>query len=306
VIDPRRLRVLRALADEGTVTAAAHALFLTPSAVSQQLAALESEVGQPILHHTGRRVELTPAGRILLAHANAILAELERAEAALAAHAKGLGGQLTVAAFATAISLVVAPAIASLRLAAPGLQVLVRDSEGQDSLPLLLRGEIDVAVADAQPHALPVPDWDQRLVTSPLYSEPFDVALPADHRLASASAQDVRLADLVGERWIGPYPGNPCHEMIATACAHAGVEVSYAHHSDDFRAVAALVSAGAGVALIPRHALSGVERPGLLLRPLAGTAPERRVFAAMRRGAESRPAIAALLTELTKASLQKN
>lgn len=304
MIDPRRLRVLRALADEGTVTAAAHALFLTPSAVSQQLAALESEVGQPILQHSGRRVELTPAGRILLAHANAILAELERAEAALAAHAKGLGGQLTVAAFATAISLVVAPAIASLRLAAPGLQVLVRDSEGQDSLPLLLRGEIDVAVADAQPHALPVPDWDQRLTTTPLYSEPFDAALPAGHRLASAT--EIRLADLVNERWIGPYPGNPCHEMIATACAHEGVDVSYAHHSDDFRAVAALVSAGAGVALIPRHALTGVERPGLLLHPLSGTAPERRVFAAMRRGAESRPAIAALLAELTKASLQKN
>lgn len=304
MIDPRRLRVLRALADEGTVTAAAHALFLTPSAVSQQLSALESEVGQPILQHSGRRVELTPAGRILLAHANAILAELERAEAALAAHAKGLGGQLTVAAFATAISLVLAPAIGALKLAAPGLQVLVRDSEGQDSLPLLLRGEIDVAVADAQPHALPVPDWDQRLVTTPLYSEPFDAALPAGHRLASAA--DVRLADLVDEPWIGPYPGNPCHEMIATACAHEGVDVSYAHHSDDFRAVAALVSAGAGVALIPRHALTGVERPGLVLRPLAGTAPERRVFAAMRRGTESRPAIAALLAELTKASIQKN
>lgn len=305
VIDPRRLRVLRALADEGTVTAAAHTLFLTPSAVSQQLAALENEVGQPILRHTGRRVELTEAGRILLAHANAVLAELERAEAALTAHAKGLGGELIVAAFATAISLVVAPAITELHRAAPGLQVLVRDVEGQDSVPMLLRGEIDLAIADGY-HRPGAPadeagvGEDDRLVRTPLYTEPVDVALPAGHPLAKA--RELTLADLADDDWISTYPGNPCHEVVAVACAHAGVQPKIVHHSDDFRAVLGLVGADAGIALIPRRALEGVERSGVVLRPLAGVAPERRVFAVVRRGSEERPAVAAFLDVLVRSA----
>ncbi|MYV68108.1 LysR family transcriptional regulator, partial [Streptomyces sp. SID2131] len=114
MIEARRLHILRAVADHRTVTAAAAALYLTPSAVSQQLAALEQETGHRLVERSARGARLTPAGEILLQHANAVLAQLERAEAELAAYGSGEAGTVTVAAFATGIGLVVAPALTAL------------------------------------------------------------------------------------------------------------------------------------------------------------------------------------------------
>lgn len=147
VIDPRRLRILRAVADHRTVTAAAAALYLTPSAVSQQLNALEQETGHALLIRSGKGVRLTAAGEILLAHTHTVLAQLERAEAELAAYAGGAAGEVTVAAFATGIAEVVAPAIVHLAAYHPDIRVRVRDAEGDESLPLVLDGEADLAVA---------------------------------------------------------------------------------------------------------------------------------------------------------------
>ena len=115
MIEARRLHILRAVADHRTVTAAAAALYLTPSAVSQQLAALEQETGHRLVERGAKGVRLTPAGEILLGHTNAVLAQLERAEAELAAYSSGAAGTVTVASFATGIGLVVAPALARAR-----------------------------------------------------------------------------------------------------------------------------------------------------------------------------------------------
>ncbi|GAA3057935.1 hypothetical protein GCM10020229_82000 [Kitasatospora albolonga] len=145
MIDARRLRTLRAVADHRTVTAAAAALYLTPSAVSQQLAALEQETGHHLLAREGRGVRLTAAGEILLLHADLVLAQLERAEADLAAYQQGAAGEVTVAAFATGIALVLAPAIADLATAAPGVRLRVLDAEGDASLPMVLDGRADIA-----------------------------------------------------------------------------------------------------------------------------------------------------------------
>ncbi len=291
MIDPRRLRVLRALADHGTVTAAGQALHLTPSAVSQQLAALESEAGQELLRRKGRRVWLTEAGELLVEHADAVLAELDRAEARLAAYASGDGGRVQVAAFASAITQVVAPAIAALRVAAPGISVLVRDAEGQQSVPMLLDGEIDIAVAmhyRADEH-------ERRIIRDPLYTEPFDVVLPPGHKLVGSSS--VALTDLALDDWVAPLPGNPCRDVVLLACEGAGFAPRVAHTSDDFGAEAALVAAGVGVALIPRSALRGVER----VVPVSG-APVRRVFAAIRAGRERHPLILAVRRALCSAA----
>ncbi|GGM36296.1 LysR family transcriptional regulator [Longimycelium tulufanense] len=298
MIDPRRLRVLRALADHGTVTAAARALYLTPSAVSQQLTALESEVGQPLLERRGRAVRLTAAGEILASHASAVLAQLERAEADLAACASGAVGRVTVASFATAITMVVAPAIAALRERAPKVEVLVRDAEGHASLPLLLAGEVDLAIA-MDYRGAPRAD-DERVLRAPLYAEPFDAVLPADHRLAGAP--EVALPDLAGEPWITPWPGNPVQDVVLLACENAGFAPRVTHSSDDFRAIAALAAAGVGVALVPRSALRGVALRRAVMRPVAGRPPTRRVFAAMRRGSERHPLIGLTLDALKDAA----
>ncbi len=273
--------MLRALADHGTVTAAGEALHLTPSAVSQQLAALESETGQELLHRRGRRVWLTAAGELLVEHANAVAAELERAQATLASFATGAMGRVALASFASAITQVVAPAIRDLRKHAPGITVLVRDAEGQLSIPLLLDGEIDIAITEEQ--RLP----SQRVAKFPLYTEPYDVVLPDDH--PRAEQDTVLLRDLADEDWIAPLPGNPCRDAIEGT-------PRIVHTSDDFRAIIALVAAGAGVALVPRTAL--VDVPGAIVIPVHGVPPQRRVFAAVRRGSEEHPLIKTVLEAL--------
>ncbi|MFI6795980.1 LysR family transcriptional regulator [Streptosporangium canum] len=295
MIDTRRLRTLRAVADHRTVTAAAAALHLTPSAVSQQLVALEHEVGHRLLERDGRGVRLTSVGRILLGHANEVLAQLERAGADIAAYTTGTAGEVKVASFATAIGLVVAPAVGTLRDKEPGIQVRVLDAEGDQSLTMVLDGVVDVAVA-VEYRGAPAED-DRRLSRIPLYSEPFDVVLPRGHALAE---NEMAVADLAGETWIGPYPGNPCHDVIALACEHAGFTPEFAHSSDDFSAVVALAAAGAGVAMVPRLALRAADLSGVVIRPVPG--PERRVFAAVRRGAERHPLLIPLLDTLQDAA----
>ncbi|MFP3986289.1 LysR family transcriptional regulator [Streptomyces sp. E11-3] len=294
MIDPRRLRVLRAVADHRTVTAAASALYLTPSAVSQQLNALEKETGHTLLIRSGKGVTLTAAGEILLVHTHAMLAQLERAEAELAAYAGGAAGEVSVAAFATGIAEVVAPTLGRLSETHPGIRVRVRDAEGDESLPLVLDGEADLAVA-VEYRGAPGAD-DQRLSRVPLYAEPFDAVLRADHPLAGR--ERVELAWLDDSDWIGPYPGNPCHDMVLLACELAGFQPRLVHLSDDFRAVVALAGAGAGVALVPRSALRGMELRDTVVRAVSGPAATRRVFAAVRRGAETHPLIRPVLDAL--------
>ncbi|MFI9048573.1 LysR family transcriptional regulator [Streptomyces sp. NPDC053427] len=298
MIEARRLHILRAVADHRTVTAAAAALYLTPSAVSQQLAALEQETGHRLVERSARGVTLTAAGEILLTHANAVLAQLERAESELAAYGSGEAGVVTVAAFATGISLVVAPAITELAASSPGIRVRVRDAEGDASLLMVLDRQVDVAVA-VEYRGAPRAD-DPRLTRVPLYAEPFDAVLPVGHRLAAA--ERVAVADLAQDPWIGPYPGNPCHDVVVLACEYAGFEPRLEHSSDDFRAVVALASAAAGVALVPRSALGDEDLAGVVVRPVDGVAPTRRVFAAVRRGAEEHPLLSPVLTALQGAA----
>ncbi|MFF0274229.1 LysR family transcriptional regulator [Streptomyces sp. NPDC004330] len=298
MIEARRLHILRAVADHRTVTAAAAALYLTPSAVSQQLAALEQETGHRLVDRSARGARLTPAGEILLSHANAVLAQLERAESELAAYGSGEAGTVTVAAFATGIGLVVAPAIRALASTAPGIRVRVRDAEGDESLMMVLDRQVDVAVA-VEYRGAPGED-DARLTRVPLYAEPFDAVLPPGHRLAAG--ERVALGDLAKDAWIGQSAGNPCHDVTVLACEYAGFTLNPEHSSDDFRAVVALAAASAGVALVPRSALRGMELAGVEVRPIEGVAPTRRVFAAVRRGAKDHPLISPVLTALGEAS----
>jgi DNA-binding transcriptional LysR family regulator len=296
VIEVRRLRVLRALADHGTVTAAAEVLHLTPSAVSQQLAALESEVGQELLERRGRRVAITSAGRLLLTHADAILTEVERAEEAMRLHADGATGEIRVAAFASAISLLVAPSLARLRETSPGLRLVVRDAEGHQAVTQLLDGEVELAIA-VEHRGSPAPD-DARLNRIPLYSEPFVALIPPDHPMTKADSLD--LTTLAADDWVMTSAGNPIRDVVLLACEQAGFQPRIVHHSDDFRAVAALVAAGAGVSLVPQLALPD---PGdAVVRRLEAPVPVRRVYAATRPSRADHPLIAETLAALSEAA----
>nr|WP_272954613.1 LysR family transcriptional regulator [Kribbella sandramycini] len=286
------MRVLRALADHGTVTAAAEVLHLTPSAVSQQLAALESEVGQELLERRGRRVAITSAGRLLLTHTDTILSEVERAEDAMRLFADGSTGEVRVTAFATAISLLVAPTLTRLRDTTPGLRLVVRDAEGHQGITQLLDGDADLAIA-VEHRGSPRAD-DQRLTRIPLYAEPFVAVLPSTHPAADVAVLDLSM--LAGDDWVMTAPGNPIRDVVLSACEQAGFQPRVVHESDDFRAVAALVAAGAGVSLVPRLAAPSEA----LVRPLLEPAPARRVYAAVRSSRADHPLITATLKALTE------
>lgn len=293
VIDVRRLRLLRELDCRGTVAATAAALHLTPSAVSQQLAALSRESGVPLLDQVGRNVRLTPAARVLLRHADEIFAQLERAEADLAAFDAGRIGSVTISAFPTAIVGIVAPAIERLRETHSGIDITVVDVAPPDCYDLLTGGELDLACDFVSTH----PD-DGRFETVWLLDDVFDVALPRDHPLARLD--EIRLAQLADDEHIASRPGFACVEIVLAACSAAGFAPRIRHRSDDFAAVFSLIAAGCGISLIPRLAgLCSTDR--VVLRPLADP-PVRRLAVALRRGSGGAPHLAAVVQALVDAA----
>ncbi|MER5892197.1 LysR family transcriptional regulator [Streptomyces sp. NPDC001876] len=300
--DVKKLRILRTLRDRGTVTATAEALLMTPSAVSQQLTNLARQLGVPLLEAQGRRVRLTDAAHLVLRHAEAVFAQLERADAELTGYLRGEAGQVRVGAFSTAVPALVVPAV---RLLAedrrPSPQVRVREAEAAQAYELLSAGEVDLALSLAA-HAPTA--RDPRFTLVPLLADPLDVALPADHPLARTPG--LRLADLAAEPWIFGGSG-PWSQITTAACEAAGFVPEQAHSASGWTAILAMVEAGMGVALIPRMA-SAADRPreGVAMRVLDADRPRRHVVAAVRQGAERGPAVARVLTALEHVAVKQN
>ena len=297
MIDARRLRVLREVAEQGTVAAAADALHLTPSAVSQQLAALEREVGQPVVERNGRGVRLTGAAEVLVGHANVVLAQLEAAAADVAAYADGLVGTVRIAGFATGIAELVAPAAGALRASHPRLALAISEQEAPDCFRAVSRGDTDIALSMAS--RLAPPADDARYERLALRTDPLDAVLPAGHRLAAHAA--VALGDLAEEPFVGPPDDTSCHDVTVNGCAAAGFTPAFAHRSLDYHAMMALVGAGLGVALVPRLG-QAIVPASVVIRPLRAPVPARHVFAATRAGADRRPTVAAVLDALAAAA----
>ncbi|MFF7494151.1 LysR family transcriptional regulator [Streptomyces rubiginosohelvolus] len=292
--DVKKLRILRTLRDRGTVTATAEALLMTPSAVSQQLTNLAKQLGVDLLEAQGRRVRLTDAAHLVLRHAEAVFAQLERAEAELTGYLRGEAGEVRVAAFSTAVPALVVPAVRLLREGdRPGPDVRVREAEAAQAYELLTAGEVDLALSLAA-HAPTA--RDPRFSLFPLLADPLDVALPAGHPLAEAPG--LRLADLAADRWIFGGSG-PWSEITTAACEAAGFVPEQAHSAAGWTAILALVEAGMGVALVPRMA-ARERREDVVMRVLEADRPRRHVVAAVRHGAENGPAVARVLAALTE------
>lgn len=288
--DIKKLRILRTLAEQGTVTATAEALHMTPSAVSQQLTNLARMLGVPLLEAQGRRVRLTDAAHLVLRHAEAVFAQLERADAELTGYLAGEAGEVRIGAFSTAVPVLVVPAVAALRRSHPGVEVRVRETEAAESYELLSAGVVDLALSLAA-HAPTA--RDARFTRRTLLEDPLDVALPPDHPLAGAA--ELRLADLSGDPWI--YGGSgPWSEITRNACEAAGFVPEQAHSASGWTAILAMVEAGMGVALVPRMVAS--RAAGVAVRVLSRDRPTRHVIAALRRGSESAPAVAHVLDAL--------
>ncbi|MEY9212600.1 LysR family transcriptional regulator [Thermobifida halotolerans] len=290
MIDVRRLQLLRALDEHRTVAAAAEALGVTPSAVSQQLTALAKESEVPLVERNGRRFVLTGAGRVLVEHARVIFAELERARADLARCAEGTIGTARVGSFATGISNLVAPAVAGLRRTRPGWRFSVVQAEPEHSTELLRTGAIDIAVTMSSAHlpATGTPD----LQIHPVMVEPLDAVLPYEHPLAAKP--ELELAEDLGDAdWIMSAPGTAWFDSVSAACHQAGFQPRVAHTVDDFGAAFSLVAAGLGIAVVPRLAWNGLTVPLMVVRSIR-RGPQRHILAATRTGADPEPLLTAM------------
>lgn len=298
-IDLRKLRLLRELDQRGTIAATADALDITPSAVSQQLAGLSREIGVPLLERRGRGVALTSQARVLLRHAAAVQEQLELARAALAAWSEGTAGEIRIGSLATGIAALVGPAVAGLRRERPGLAVRVTEYDGEAAVAQLDSGRLDLIILSDFPGA--PTQTDARYHRVDLLKDVMDAVLPVDHPLASP--EGVRLADLATEVWVGAEPGDLCAQIVTGVCAAAGFTPDLRHHCKEWDAVAALVAAGAGVALIPRLA-QPLRQKNLVISPVLGQPASRVLFALVRAGTQLDPGIAAVLEKLQEVAAE--
>jgi DNA-binding transcriptional LysR family regulator len=283
MLDIRKMALLRELSRLGTIAAVAEAQFCTPSAVSQQLAALEREAGVRLLRRSGRGVALTAAGADLAERAGGVLALLEEASAALASARTELAGELRIGAFPTAVRTLLPAALVALGAAHPRLELHVTELDPAQAPDALRADLLDIALVHEYDY---VPaEADPALVTQPLLSEPVYLASAAGH--APAAPDPVSASRALP--WIVGSPGTLCHLMVVRLCQAAGFTPRIRHYADDFAAVLTLVAAGQGVAVVPELALADCP-DGVALAALSAT---RRTLIACRRGAQAHPAIAA-------------
>ncbi len=290
----QRLRILREVAARGGISAAAEALYLSPSAVSQQMAVLEREAGTPLLERVGRGVRLTTAGEHLVAHTERVFAVLEEARADLEDISAGIAGSLHTCAFPTAARALLVPALARLRTEHPRIEPTMNDLEPEESIPLLKLGELDVIISYGFDR-LPERD-DPGIERLHLMTEPLDVALPVDHPHAAAG-MPLKLADLRDEQWVVGRDGSPFMDVMVKLGNEAGFAPRIDLHSNDYQVILAAVSERLGVALVPPLAHIA-EYPGVVFRRPVDVDINRHIVAVIRRGSGGAPAIEAVLQAL--------
>ncbi|MEU0006065.1 LysR family transcriptional regulator [Streptomyces sp. NPDC006314] len=296
MLNLERLRTLDALARHGSVSAAADALHVTTSAVSQQLGKLEREIGQRLLAKNGRGVRLTDAGRLLSEHAARILSQVELAESDLEAHRGQVVGELRLSAFPTAARGLFPAALGTLRAEHPGLRVRSSELEPEQGIAGVVRGDLDLAVVlDWYNKPMPVPDG---LVKAPLLDDPADVAMPVGHRLAGRD--EVDLTEFAEDEWITWGEGEFCHEWLMFTLRSKGVEPIVGHRACETHTQLGLVAAGLGVCIAPllgRHPVP----EGVVLVPLKQRV-RRHVYVVWRADADRRPSIRAAVEALRAAA----
>jgi DNA-binding transcriptional LysR family regulator len=279
VLDLRRLYLLRELYARGTIAAVAEALSYSPSAVSQQLSQLEREAGVELLERVGRNVRLTEAALLLVDHADALLARMERAEAEVARVNAEPRGTVRVASFQTVALALLPRALSRLAVDHPWLSVEYLEAEAEESLPLVVKGEFDLAIGEEYEHA-PRPR-DAALERRDIVHDSILVAVPQDHPLARGS--EIAFA-----------------EMVVGTCRTLGrFEPEIRYRANNMGTLLSLVASGHGVAMIPGLG-NAAGHAGVAMRRVAEEPLARRIFIAVRRASTPRPALAAVADALAQ------
>ncbi|SDN78141.1 DNA-binding transcriptional regulator, LysR family [Klenkia soli] len=290
----RHLHLLRELGERGSLAAVAEAAHVSPSAVSQQLRALQRQAAVPLTERRGRRLALTPAGRALAGAAVDIAEALGRAERAVGGHLADRTAPVRVSAFHSAGQAFFGPLLA-WSSGSGGPPVHCRDEDiAQASFPALV-ADHDLVLAHRLRHG---PRWptDRGLVVTRLLSEPMDVALAADHPLAAAP--EVAPVDAAAHPWVAVHQGFPLTGVLDGIGAAAGRPLDVVHRVNDFGLASAVAAAGRCLALVPRHLGRPGLHPGVVTRPLHGIAVTRDVDVLARPENLARVAVAETLDQL--------
>lgn len=292
-MDVQRLELLRELAERGSITAVALATHRTPSAVSQQLKVLEREAGLPLTERSGRGLVLTDAGRALARSATDVAVALERSRAVWDEFRNRATGEVSLVTFPTAGQMLLPGALAELA-EHTGLIVHCTDRDPELSDFPALTSEFDIVLA----HSMrgPVPWGGRGLSVVPLMTEPLDVGLPTDHRLASRAS--VGAADVVGETWIGVPDGYPFERIVHEIEQQGGSRVNVVQRFADMRLIEAFITAGLGIALVPRYTSGGSQPGRIVLKPLRGVDAKRQIVALMRPDRAERLAVRTVVDAL--------
>ena len=292
-----RLQALHAVSTFGSVTGAAEALRLTPSAVSQQLGKLQRDVGQRLIEPYGRGVRLTPAGTLLAERAHAILSEVENAESELDRQRNHVIGDLEIAGFATAARAILPQTVSRLRKQHHQLKLRVSERQPDEATRLVVAGHLDIALVNDWMNApLVLPDGVQRVL---IMNDPVDLAVPADHPLAGRAS--VELTELSAEPWITwPY-GAICHEWLTQTLRQHGLTPEVTHTAEEHQTQLAMVAAGLGIAVMPRLGRGSIEGvSSITLEP----AFSRQIYAIFRTLASERPAIVVTVSAMHEVAQQ--
>ncbi|WP_159850796.1 LysR family transcriptional regulator [Nocardia sp. CY41] len=275
-LDANRLRVLMEVAHAKSIAEAARKLAFTPSALSQQIAKLETELGARLLERHPHGVTPTPVGAVLVDHAERVIGELRQARAALDATLGTQPQRLALGSFPTAAQLLVPTALAALQSRHPRAELSLVAMEPPDGYGLVTSGDLDVLITHRYPGVAPTPH--PGLDRQSLLDDPLRLVVPAGHRLTQGAApHGINLTRLENETWISGAPGIPNRTCLETLARRADIEPHVVYESADYHVIMALVGAGLGIALVPASILAGADRSHVSVHHLQGPAPAREI-----------------------------
>lgn len=293
MIDLDALVALQAVANHGSVIAAADALGFTPSAVSQQVKRLERQAGVDLLERVGRGVMLTQQGRHLVDRGAVLLTELESIEADLHRTTGAVAGHLRMAAFSTAMRGLIAPMLPAVLAAHLDLRVSLTEREPWETIDLVAAGHFELGIVHRWGD-VPV-DIPEHVVAVVVAHDVADALVPADHRLATR--RKVTPRDLVDEEWIATPEGTICRQWLRRMQERTGKPPRIAHQAVEFESHIALVAAGLGIALVPRLGRAPLPDAVIAL-PVHDPVPTREITVLYRRSMHDSPAVQAVVTAL--------
>lgn len=290
-MDLNLLKTIRAVNQYGSLAAAARRLGYTPSAVSQQMAKLQSDLQSPLTRLRGRTVTLTEAGQRVAEAADAILEQWESLESDLQALSGSFPSGIRIAAFSTAARGLLPRVLSKLAETAADLKVDVVEERSHIATELLERGDADLCIAhDWYNIPLQVPNS----VSAELIGvDQVDVVVPVDHPLTSQS--EVRVSDLYDAVW-AIEPGSVALDLLNHLFATVNATPTIVYHLREYATQLRFIEEHLAIGLIPRL---GRERlpPSLTALPTAPPAV-RRIYALTRRSVKKRPVIQLLLSTI--------